>query len=59
MTQIRKIDNLLYFNSIIKNKHIVLNKTSTKENNEIFTILVLIIKWKDDENEWTWEYSYL
>ena len=44
MTRIDKFVDLLYFKGIIKNKHIILNESNTKENNENFTILASIIK---------------
>jgi len=44
MTRIDNFVDLLYFKGIIKNKHVILNESSTKENNENFTILVSIIK---------------
>lgn len=41
MTRINTFVDLLYFKGIIiKNKHVILNESNPKENNENFTILV-------------------
>lgn len=44
MPRLNKIADLLMFKGKIDNKHIILNKTESKENDDNFTILVSIIK---------------
>lgn len=44
MTRLNKIVDLLIFKGKIDNKHIILNETESKENNDNFIVLVSIIK---------------
>ena len=44
MTRNEKIIKMLYFKGKFDNKHIMLNKLKSKENDDNFTIIVSIIK---------------
>jgi len=44
MTRFNKMTDLLYFKGKFDNRHIILNEIENKEYDEIFTILVSIIK---------------
>ena len=54
MTRNEKIVKLLYFKGKFDNKHIMLNKLKSKENDDNFTIIVSIIKNGRQNNGWTW-----
>ena len=44
MTRNSKIEKLLYFKGIYDNKCIMLDKSKSREDEEVFTIIVSIIK---------------